>query len=365
AWVNFNTTDKKVIQAKVGLSTISVEEAKYERDHDITGWDFDKQHKEARNTWSELLGKVEIKDTDEENKTIFYTQLYHSFLHPNNVTSSKGTFRAARDENTVRHTSEIGEDFEYYNGWSTWDDFRKYSLYSLLEPQKFENIVKSMIGVYQTRGSYSQWGSGYWPSPTVRNEFNGTVILDAYAKGFNLTRSEIQTALQGMAVDTDNYSVDNNQISGKLERAYSAYYPMKLAQLIGDQATYEKYKEIALSYKELWNAEQVDESGNERGFFTPNAKSVNKGDITQVNKYAYQGNLWTYRWFVPHDIHGLADLIGGKREMAKDLQYFFAIDEYMAINEPDIHVPYLFNYLRMPYLTQYYAREFTTEVVTQ
>src|SRR5690606_12780068 len=180
-----------------------------------------------------------------------------------------------------------------------------------------------------------------------------------------LTRSEIQTALQGMAVDTDNYSVDNNQISGKLERAYSAYYPMKLAQLIGDQATYEKYKEIALSYKELWNAEQVDESGNERGFFTPNAKSVNKGDITQVNKYAYQGNLWTYRWFVPHDIHGLADLLGGKREMAKDLQYFFAIDEYMTINEPDIHVPYLFNYLRMPYLTQYYAREFTTEVVTQ
>src|SRR5690606_464240 len=77
AWVNFNTTDKKVIQAKVGLSTISVEEAKYERDHDITGWDFDKQHKEARNTWSELLGKVEIKDTDGDRARAAISPRHH------------------------------------------------------------------------------------------------------------------------------------------------------------------------------------------------------------------------------------------------------------------------------------------------
>ncbi|WP_407272773.1 GH92 family glycosyl hydrolase [Radiobacillus sp. PE A8.2] len=364
-WVDFNTADNKVVQAKVGLSTISVDQAKYERDHDISGWDFDAQHQETRGVWSDLLNKVEIKDDNEENKTIFYTQMYHSFLHPNNVTSSNGTFRAARDEDTVRETSEIGADFEYYNGWTTWDDFRKYSLYSLLAPQAFENMVKSMIDVYKTRGSYTQWGSGYWPSPTVRNEFNGAVILDAYAKGFDLSAADAQTALQGMATDTDNYVISDNEISGKLEKAYSAYYPMKLAELIGDEETYEKYKAVAQSYKHLWNVEQVDESGNQRGFFTPNANKVSQNDITPVDKFAYQGNLWTYRWFVPHDVEGLADLIGSEREMAIDLQYFFEIDEYMAVNEPDLHVPYLFNYLGMPYLTQYYAREYTTEVVTQ
>ncbi|SFM26442.1 alpha-1,2-mannosidase, putative [Gracilibacillus orientalis] len=365
AWVNFNTSENKKVQAKVGLSTISVDQAKAEREHIDAGWDFDAQHEETRETWSDLLSKVEIKDDNEENKTIFYTQMYHSFLHPNNVTSSVDTFRAAREEDTVRETSEIGEDFDYYNGWSTWDDFRKYSLYSLLAPNEYENMVKSMIDVYNTRGSYVQWGEGYWPSPTVRNEFNGAVILDAYAKGFDLTNEEVNTALQGMATDTDNYSVNDNEVSGKLEKAYSAYYPMKLAELIGDKETYEQYKEISLSYQSLWNGEQVDESGKQRGFFTPKAMDVNQNDITQVNKYAYQGNLWTYRWFVPHDINGLSDLSGGDKQMAKDLKYFFEIDEYMAVNEPDIHVPYLFNYLGMPYLTQYYAREFTTEEVTQ
>lgn len=84
-----------------------------------------------------------------------------------------------------------------------------------------------------------------------------------------------------------------------------------------------------------------------------------------MDKYAYQGNLWTYRWSATQDINGLAKLMGGKTEMAKQLQDFFARNEYMAINEPDIDVPYLFNYLGYPYLTQYYAREYTTEVVTQ
>lgn len=363
-WVNFNTSNQKVVQAKVGLSAISVEQAKYERDHDIADWDFDAQHNRIRNSWSELLNKVEITDADEENKRVFYTQLYHSFLHPKNVTSSNGTFRAGRDENTVRQTSEIGDDFEYYNGWTTWDDYRKYSLFSLLEPKKYENMVKSMVDLYNTRGSYTQWGSGYWPSPTVRNEFNGAVILDAYARGFD--DFDVYRALKGMAVDSDNYSVSDNEISGKLEKAYSAYFPMKLAALTGDRETYEKYKTAALSYKSQWNPNQVDESGNPRGFFTPtNTRTVAQGDVTAVDKYAYQGNLWTYRWFVPHDVIGLADLMGGKEEMAKDLQYFFKINEYMAVNEPDLQVPYLFNYLGYPYLTQYYAREYTTEVVTQ
>ncbi len=362
-WVNFNTKDNKVIQAKVGLSTISVDQAKIERNNDIKDWDFDAQHNKSRDTWSQLLNKVEITDAHEENKTVFYTQLYHSFLHPNNVTSSNGTFKAGRDETTIRQASELGDDFEYYNGWTTWDDFRKYSLFSLLEPQKYENMVKSLVDLYDTRGSYTQWGAGYWPSPTVRNEFNGAVILDAYAKGF--TDFDVYAALKGMAVDADNFSISETDISGKLEKADSAYFPMKLAEMIGDKETYEKYKDLTLSYKDLWNPDQVDENGDKRGFFTPNATTVAKGDVTAVDKYAYQGNLWTYRWSVPQDVYGLAELMGGKREMAKELQHFFAIDEYMAINEPDLNAPYLFDYLGFPYLTQYYAREYTTEVVTQ
>ncbi|MFB5762742.1 GH92 family glycosyl hydrolase [Paenibacillus medicaginis] len=363
-WLDFDTQNNKVIQAKVGISPISVEQAKSERDHDISGWDFDAQHQKARSMWSEVLNKIEITDNDEKEKTIFYTQLYHMFLHPKNVTSSAGEFRAGRDENTIRNTSELGDDFEYYSGWSTWDDFRKYPLYSILEPKKYENMVKSLVDLYRTRGTYTQYGDGYWPSPTVRNEFNGAVILDAYSKGF--TDFDAYTALEGMAVDTDHYVYSDNDVSGKLERAYSAYFPMRLAEMLGDKDTYAKYRDIALSYKKLWNPGQVDEKGEKRGFFTPNARNVSASEITQVDKYAYQGNLWQYRFFVLQDIAGLADLMGGIREMAGELLHFFEINEYMAVNETaPLDAPYLFNYLRMPYLTQYYAREYTTEVVTQ
>jgi|GEM_PF-1409427 alpha-1,2-mannosidase, putative len=361
-WLNFNTAANKTVQAKVGLSTISVEQAQAERS-EYTDWDFDARHEEARDAWSNVLNKVEITDSDEQNKRVFYTQMYHSYLSPKNVTSSAGTFKAGRDENTIRQASELGDDFEYYNGWTTWDDFRKYAMFSLFEPERYNNMVKSLVDLYSTRGMYTQWGDGYWPSPTVRNEFNGQVILDAYAKGFQ--DFDVYKALKGMAVDADNFSISDGEISGKLEKANSASFPMKLAQLIGDKATYDKYKELALSYKKLWNPNQVDEKGVKTGFFTPNGMMVTKDDILPVDRYAYQGNLWQYRWSAPQDINGLAELMGGKTEMAKQLMHFFEIDEYMAINEEDISAPYLFDYLGYPYLTQYYAREYTTEVVTQ
>ena len=364
-WLNFDTSTSKTVQAKVGLSTISTDQAKIEREYEGHGWNFNAQHQATRQLWSDTLSKVEVTDADEENKKIFYTQLYNAMQHPNNVTSSDGKFRAARDEEKIRNTSEYGENFEYYNGWSTWDDFRKYPLYSILEPQRFENMALSMIDVYKTRGSYQQWGAGYWPSPTVRNEFNGAVILDAIAKGLELSDSELRHVMEGMATDTDHFVVEDGNVSGKLEKAYSAYYPMRLAEMLDDETTFNKYRQIAMSYKQLWNGSQVDETGVERGFFTPNGNPVNPQDIKTVNRFAYQGNLWTYRWTAPHDVPGMAELMGGQRGMAEDLQHFFAIDEYVAVNEPDLHVPFLFNYLGMPYLTQYYAREFTTEVVTQ
>lgn len=280
-WVYFDNAAGQVVQAKVGLSPISVEQAKYERDHDIAGWDFDVQHKKIRGAWSDLLGKVEVTDADEENKKIFYTQLYRSFLHPKNVTSSVGTFKAGRDENTIRQASELGDDFEYYNGWATWDDFRKYALFSVLTPKEYNNMVKSLADLYKTRGTYTQWGEGYWPSPTVRNEFNGAVVLDAYAKGFR--DFDVDTALQGMGVDADNFG-DQDKVSGQLEKARSGYFPMKLAELVGDKATYEKYKQVALSYRKLWNPKQADEQGRRIGFFTPNGMDVNGADVTAVGK---------------------------------------------------------------------------------
>ncbi|MBN1546230.1 MAG: glycoside hydrolase family 92 protein, partial [Syntrophaceae bacterium] len=106
-----------------------------------------------------------------------------------------------------------------------------------------------------------------------------------------------------------------------------------------------------------------DNQGNIRGFFTPDGKPV--PEVEEIEKYGDEGNLWHYRWFVLHDVAGLAELAGGKEKLSDDLEYFFEHDFYMHLNEPDYHAPFLFNYLGKPYLTQKWARTFTTKKVTQ
>lgn len=357
-WVNFSTSQGEVIQAKVGISAISMEQAKFERDNEISGWDFAKAKNDARCAWQRMLEKVEIPEGRPDLKTIFYTKLYHSYLMPSNVTSSLGTYRAARDEHTLRFTSDTAEDYVYYSGWSLWDDFRKYMLISLTEPDVMQNIARSLVDYYKTRGEYVFWSTGYWPCPSVRQEFTTAVVLDAYQKG--LGKFDPNAAFEGMKTDVDNFEAEN--VGAKLEKAYQAYLVMKMAEHLGRKADYEKYRAEALSYRNHWNPTQKDDQGNVRGFFTLNKEPV---DSVEPWGCCYEGNSWHYRWFVFHDMKGFVSLRGSRDLLADDLEYFFEQNLYMHLNEPDMHAPFLFDYLGKPYLTQKWARAFTTKVVTQ
>jgi len=358
-WLNFPEDGKDVVRLKVGLSPISEEQAMIEATTEIEGWDFEKVRETTASVWREKLSKMEVKGGSEEFKILFYTHLYHSYLVPHNATASDGKYRAAQNEDKLFDTKNVAPDFVYYSCWSLWDDFRKYSLVSLLEPKIAQNIARSLVDHYKHRPSIENNSNGYWPTPSIRMEFASMVIMDAYNKG--LKDFDHEVAYKGMKEDYENFYSHN--VSAKLEKAYHAYAAMKMAEALGKTDEAKELKVAADAYKDLWCAEQKDNQGNVRGFFTPDGKPV--PDVEEFEKYVYEGNLWHYRWFVLHDIDGFIKLRGGKEKLANDLEYFFERDFYMHLNEPDIHAPFMFDYLGKSYLTQKWARAFTTKKVTQ
>ncbi|MBL4879820.1 MAG: glycoside hydrolase family 92 protein [Oleispira sp.] len=361
-WLRFPENGKNVVRLKVGMSPISEEQAMFEAKNEIKGFDFDNVRKQTASVWRDKLSKMEVKSDSEEFKTLFYTHLYHSYLVPNNATSSKGEYRAAHHLDTVCNTNSTAPDFTYYSCWSLWDDFRKYSMISILEPDVVKNIARSLVNYYGSRPDWittANAGDGSWPTPTIRMEFASAVIMDAYNKGLGDFDTEI--AFEGMLKDYEKYYTGN--VSGKLEKAYHAYAALNMAESLGKTEYIEKLKAGADAYKNIWSKEQKDNQGNVRGFFTLDGNTV--PDVEEFERYVYEGNLWHYRWFVLHDIEGLIDLRGSKEELSDDLEYFFENDFYMHLNEPDLHYPYLFNLLGKPYLTQKWIRTFTTKEVTQ
>ena len=355
-WLNFSGSEKNTVQLKVGLSPVSEELALLHATTEIDHWDFDKTCENTASVWREKLSKIEIKDGSEEFKTIFYTHLYHSYLVPNNATSITGLYRAANQPASLYDTKETAPDFTYYCTWSLWDDFRKYSLVSLMEPQISKNIARSLVDHYKHRAGGDRQ---YWPTPNIRMEFAGSVIMDAWNKG--LGDFDAEAAFRGMKEDFEKGRIKN--LSDQLESDYHAYFALEMAKALGKNDEAKSLKEAALQYKKLWCAEQKDNQGHVRGFFTPEGKPVD--DVEVIDKYTYEGNLWHYRWFVLHDADGFIELAGGKEKVAADLEYFFENNFYMALNEPDVQAPFLFNFLGKPYLTQKWARTFTTKEVVQ
>ncbi|MGV8090585.1 MAG: GH92 family glycosyl hydrolase [Mangrovibacterium sp.] len=355
-WLKFPEKGSDIVQLKVGLSSVSEEQAMTEATREIGDWDFEKAKNTTASVWREKLSKAEIRDGSDELKTIFYTHLYHSYLVPNISSSTNGTYRAANQPDSIFNTADVVPDFTYYSTWSLWDDFRKYSLVSLLEPAIAKNIARSLVDYYKHR---NHGNSKYWPTPNIRMEFAGAVIMDAWNKGLGDFDAEV--AFRGMKEDYEKRHANN--LSDKLEKAYHAWFALKMAEALEKNDEIDQIREEAMSYKQYWCAGQKDNQGNIRGFFTPEGKPV--PDVEAMEKDVYEGNLWHYRWFVLHDVNGLAELAGGKEKLSDDLEYFFEHDFYMHLNEPDIHAPFLFDLLGKPYLTQKWARTYTTKEVVQ
>lgn len=367
-FTDFETVENEKIMMKVGISFVSVEGAEKNLKTEIEGWNFDKVYRNNRALWDEALSKITVKGKNEDEKTIFYTSLYHTMLDPRMFTDVDGKYRGGDGE---IHQSQ---DFTKRTVFSGWDVFRsQMPLQTIINPKVVNDLLNSLTTLAE------ESGKEYFERWEFLNAYSGcmlgnpaiSVLADAYAKG--IRGYDVEKAYR-YAVNTSEkfgngergYTPESPGISKTLEYAYTEWCMSDMARRLGktdDQATYLKR---SASYKNIFDKEKNSfRPRREDGSFEPwpeRGRLQEWYGCTECNPYQ-QG------WFVPHDVKGMAGLMGGREQTLADLEHMFEStpdhflwnDYYNHANEPVHHVPFLFNRLGEPWQTQKWTRHICTK----
>ena len=330
------TFGKKVrsVEVRIGLSALSSELASWE----CARWekmDFEDVKSRTADQWEKQLSAIDVKGGKKDDRVIFYTSLYRTYLSPADVSSPDGAYLGTDGK------VYISEDFRYYSNWSLWDTFRtKFPLLVLTEPAKMRDMATSLIHLYAT--GKKDGSTGFESTPTVRTEHAVILLLDAYRKG--ITNLDFRKGYAGMKQEMERLPMRSPD--QKMESAYDLWAMAKIAEIIGEKADSEQYRQRSVSlFEETWKKEFMN--------VTP-AFEVMK------NNGLYQGTRWQYRWAAPQYIDKMIEWVG-QDSLRLQLTYFFDHHLYNQGNEPDIHVPYLFNRLGAPEKTQQIVRSLMTE----
>ena len=330
------TFGKKVrsVEVRIGLSALSSELASWE----CARWekmDFEEVKSRTADQWEKQLSTIDVKGGKKDDKVIFHTSLYRTYLSPADVSSPDGAYLGTDGK------VYISEDFRYYSNWSLWDTFRtKFPLLVLTEPAKMRDMATSLIHLYAT--GKKDWSTGFESTPTVRTEHAVILLLDAYRKG--ITNLDFRKGYAGMKQEMERLPMRSPD--QKMEAAYDLWAMARIAGIIGEKADSEQYRQRSVSlFEETWKKEFMN--------VTP-AFEVMK------NNGLYQGTRWQYRWAAPQYIDKMIEWVG-QDSLRSQLTYFFDHHLYNQGNEPDIHVPYLFNRLGAPEKTQQIVRSLMTE----
>ncbi|MBE9582998.1 glycoside hydrolase family 92 protein [Mucilaginibacter sp. JRF] len=287
--------------------------------------------------WNKTLGTVEVNG-DTETQKLFYSLLYRTVQSPYLISEADGAYRGT--DGSLQKTNKT-----VYNGWSIWDNYRtQLPLMSLLYPDKYADMVTSIASIYKY--GKKDYATQHEPSNTVRTEHAIVVLLDAWRKGFKVDIKGIADSLIAEGNRLDFAKPDK-----ALESSYDAWALSHLMEIAGRKAESTKFREIAMKYKDYW----------EKDF-----KDITKRDVDRMQaRGLYQGTIWQYRWFVPFDVKGLINLVGGEQKYIEQLDYFFANDLYNHANEPDIQAPFMYNMTSQPWKSQQLAHKYAADTVVQ
>lgn len=372
--------DGKPLVARIGLSLISVEQAKANLEREIGGRNVDAVATLAGKAWRKEFGKLRI-DASDEVKTIFYTGLYHCLLYPRKI-DEYGRYYSAFDDSI--HEGVM------YNCWSMWDTYRaEHPLLTLLEPERIDEMMQSLVEMYHEGGRLPKW-----PNPSYTGIMVGspaeTIIAEAYTKGFRgfdvdaayeavrknamepqpndrelrwqdrgdfgdtpETRAGLSDYMETgyVCADRTNESVSRTQDFGLQDIAASV-----LAEATGHHEDAEYFRQRSMNYRNLWN--------KEAGMFLP--RSSDGSWIAPWSGPHYtECSPQTAVWAVPYDVEGLSSLMGGNDVMEKRLDAYFDNlfwkgengNRSIHGNETSHHVAYLYNRIGRPDKTQARVRE--------
>lgn len=391
ALLQFETKKDEQVLVKVGVSAVDVKGAQNNVLSEIADWDFDKVRQHARNEWNRYLSKIDVTTTNQEDKTIFYSALYHTGISPNLFTDADGRYLGM---DLKVHQGDVKQPI--YTTFSLWDTFRAlHPLMTIIDPDLNTQFIQSLLKKHQEGGIFPMWDLASNYTGTMIGYHAVPVIVDAYTKGYR--DFDIQEAykacLRTAEYDTTGIKCpalvlphlmpkakyyknsigyipcdrENESVAKALEYAYNDWCISVFAESMTDFDNKDKYARFAKAYEFYFDKETrfmrgLNSKGEWRTPFNPRASTHRNDDYCE-------GTAWQWTWFVPHDVEGLVNLMGGENAFASKLDSLFTADsslegettssdisgligQYAHGNEPSHHVTHLYNYVNRPWRTQ-------------
>lgn len=373
AALSFDAAQGKDLMVKVAISAVDNDGARKNMKAEAQSWDFGYYTKAAHDAWEKELATIDIEGTDDQ-KTIFYTGLYHVLMQPNTMSDVDGRYM---DTNFEIKQMPAGQ--AYHSTFSLWDTFRAaHPLYTLLYPEVAAQFVRDMILHHDTYGYLPIWdlwgqdnycmiGNHAIPvlADAILSELPGIDVERAYkAMVESSTRTHLNSPFE--IWEEYGYMPQNKQnvsVSITMEQAFDDWCVAAVAKKLGKTEDYERFIKRSEFYRNLFNPET--------GFFQPKDDKGNWIEpfdpLSYENPCFVEGNAWQYMWFVPHNPQGLIDLFGGVKPFIKKLNENFTLTEtsgeingnasafigqYAHGNEPSHHTVYLYNFAGQPWRTQ-------------
>lgn len=365
-WFSYDTTEGEQLEVRMGVSFVSVENARLNLEAEQQERSFDDIRAAARRSWNDDLGRIRVEGGTDAQKKVFYTGLYHALIHPNVLSDVNGEYPAM--ESAEIRTAEGNR----YTVFSLWDTYRNlHQLMTLVYPERQLEMVRSMIGMYKEWGWLPKWELYGRETFTMEGDPAIPVIVDTWMKGLrdfdmdaayeamrksattpgaqNRMRPDIDPYVEKGYVPLGFYARDlsgDNSVSHALEYYIADHALSLLADSLGRREDAALFRNRSLGYKNYYSPESgtFRPITGEGGFLTP--FDPRQGENFEPVPGFHEGSAWNYTFYVPHDVYGLSKLMGGRRKFIDKLQMVFDEGLYDPANEPDIAYPYLFSYFR-------------------
>ena len=363
-YTEFPTEQGERVEVKVGISFVDMAGAERNFRAEIADKSFDQVRQEAAAAWDRELARVSVTGGTDDEKTIFYTALYHTMIDPRVYADVDGRY--------------VGGDLKAHAGdplftkhtiFSGWDVFRsQFPLQALIHPRLVSDMLNSLITLAE------QSGNEYYERWEFLNAYSGcmignpaiSVLADAYAKGIRTFDAEkafryaVNTSRR-FGNDALGYTPGSQSVSNTLEYAYTDGCLARLAERMGKAEEARLFREKSMAYRLVFDPD--------KGWFRPRAADGSWLEWPEEGRLregygCVESNLYQQGWFVPHDVAGMVELMGGRAKALADLEEFFQNapadllwnQYYNHANEPVHFVPFLFNQLGAPWRTQYWTR---------
>ena len=378
--------DAKQVELQVAISGVDIDgaignliTAKYK--------DFDSARKGADRTWEEALGKLKVEGGTKEQKRCFYTALYHCMTSPYLWSDEDGRYRGTDNKIHV-----VDEGREVYTVFSLWDTYRAlHPLLTQIEPERTVDFVYTAMKNYEQGGELPMWELaghethcmiGYHAVPMILEAYNYLHEEDGTIAGY--TPRQLLAAMVATSSRTEAHcaygqqgylssELDNESVSKTLEYAYDDWCIAQMAEIAGDKETARTYWIRSQSWQNVIDSNGFAHPKRNGGWVTP-------FDPTEVNNHFTEANSWQYSTYVPHDILGWVDHIGGTDYAVAFLDSLFEgcnsmsgrdqadvtglIGMYAHGNEPSHHAAWLYSLLGQPEETEKYVHKILNELYT-